>query len=413
MRQLAGAFVQAMAEAWGHKTRSVLTLCGIALGVAALVAMVGMIEALLRDFRLAAESRGSIRNIAVEREALPPHQQHLAEYARGITMDDTVATRRAVPLVADISPRVDLGWIPVPGTRPGWGRFSGVGSGLGALYELPLREGRFISQVDVDNAEPVVVLGAWVADYAFPAGGSLAGRRIALRGQSFRIIGVFDAPPRLSPAAQTRGGTFFRYRGMGVVIPYTTAILRFQGNETLDELEMQSVDVASLEDALEQAENALLAVRGGLRDFRLETQVEAWEALRENERRMRLGLGGIAALSLFIGAIGVFSVVLASVNERVREIGVRKAIGARPLDILVQFLLESTALAMLGGALGLVFALGLLRLLAGVMPDQPPVAVPWAFAVGAGSSVVVGIIAGFLPALRAARLDPVEALRKD
>jgi ABC-type antimicrobial peptide transport system permease subunit len=410
---LLGTCRQALGEAWSHKTRSTLTLSGIALGVAALVAMVGMIEALLRDFRIAAESRGTIRKIAVERGTIPPEQQHLAEYARGISLDDVRATERTVHTVTDLTPRVDGSWAPVQGARLGWGRVTGSAPGLARLYELPLREGRFLTQVDVDTKADVVVLGAWVADNIFPGGEPIVGRRVTVRGQSFRIIGVFDAPPRINPTAQTRGGSFFRYRGMGVVVPYTTALQRLGGRTEVDEFEMQAVSIDALEDALEQTENALLGLRRGLRDFQLETQVEDYEALRENERRMRIGLGGIAALSLFIGAVGVFSVVLASVNERVREIGVRKSVGARPSDILFQFLLESTILAVLGGLLGLGLSFAVLEILAGILPDQPPAVVPWAFAVGAGSSAAVGIIAGFIPALRAARLDPVEALRKE
>jgi ABC-type antimicrobial peptide transport system permease subunit len=150
-----------------------------------------------------------------------------------------------------------------------------------------------------------------------------------------------------------------------------------------------------------------------VRDFKVDNELATMQDFSRQQQRLRASLGGVAALSLLIGGIGIMSVMLAGVNDRIREIGVRKALGAQQSDIFLQFLFEATVLSSLGGAGGVIGGIGLIHFLDRVMVTQPPVLVPGALVIGAVASMVTGLLAGLYPALRAASLDPIEALRAE
>jgi ABC-type antimicrobial peptide transport system permease subunit len=173
-----------------------------------------------------------------------------------------------------------------------------------------------------------------------------------------------------------------------------------------------------LADAVPQITRTLLQSHNGLQDFRVDTNEETLNEFRKTESAFTLSLGGVAAISLFVGGIGIMNVMLASINERIREIGVRKSVGARASDIFLQFLAEAAVIASVGGLIGLVVSAILLAvmnfILSAVVPGGVAAALsPWVMFGGFASSVTIGLLAGVYPAVRAARLDPIEALRHE
>jgi ABC-type antimicrobial peptide transport system permease subunit len=173
-------------------------------------------------------------------------------------------------------------------------------------------------------------------------------------------------------------------------------------------------DIADMPAALEQVGNVLTHVHRGIMDTRLETREDLLQRFEETRRSYVVSLGGVAAIGLIVGGIGIMNVMLASISERVREIGVRRALGAKRTDILVQILAESLTLAVAGGILGMVASIGLIKILQQVVvPANRPELSPAALFIGVLFSGIVGVIAGLYPAVRASQLSPVEALRTD
>jgi ABC-type antimicrobial peptide transport system permease subunit len=188
---------------------------------------------------------------------------------------------------------------------------------------------------------------------------------------------------------------------------------RYKGDDDVNEIHVMADSVEDLPDLVEQIENTLTRTHRGIKDFEIRTQEERLNELKKLEDSFTFSLGGIAGISLLVGGIGIMNVMLASVSERIREIGVRKAIGARSHDIFIQFLAEAIVISVLGGLIGLVASVGLLSVARDLIPEGESISlVPvTAMCYGFVFSSTIGLLSGIYPALRAARLDPIEALR--
>ena len=425
LERLRPAVVNGLRELRANKIRSLLSMSGIILGVASLVAMVTVVQGMVGNFRQFVDAMGGIEKITVEKQPLPKEQEHLAELSEGITMRDVERLRRTVPLVRNISPEARVGFekLAFEGRET-----STYVNGVTADY-LPVAkrwvdpgQGRFISDLDVLNLNDVIVLGSAVVPDLFPANVDPVGQVVKVRGRRFTVIGILNniegSGMQIRSASSRGSGGSWRWRNSGVFIPVSTALTKFNGNDRLSGLGLRIADADQLRDAVEQTERTMLAAHKGLRDFSISTNEQTLEDFRKTESAFKLSLGGVAGISLFVGGIGIMNVMLASINERIREIGVRKAVGARGSDLFLQFLAEAAVVSVVGGLLGLLVSVGIVSLmnfiLTQALPTGAVAALDWVImAEGLAFSVIIGLVAGVYPALRAAKLDPIEALRHE
>ncbi len=444
-------------EIWAHKFRSLLTMLGIILGVSSLVAMSALVKGMENGMREALIAIGGLEKVRIETQDIPPEQQHLADQAVGLTVNDLYALRDSAPLITSAAPemraprntRVTKG-----GKITEWSNVIGTWRGALELNQHVIEHGRMFNEIDDDYTRNVCVIGTNIRDQLFGDEEEFGrpphipiGETINIGGEPFVIIGMFERyesetekkrrefmkaqpPPQAQQAGPARsrgwggrgrGGDFvFRMKNSTIYIPLNTMYLKFKSavgtnsspDARLDVINIRVADVDTLNPALQQAKNVLMHTHKSIEDFSFMTQ-ETWsENITSAIRNARLSGGLIAIISLLVGGIGIMNIMLASITERIREIGIRKAIGASNANIFIQILVESTVIALLGGVAGILASYGFVELLVAISPtDNSPVITPMAALVAFTFSAIVGVVAGIIPGFKAAKLDPIQALR--
>ena len=455
MTNLFIAVLIGLKEVWAHRFRSLLTMLGIVLGVSSLVAMAAITQGMENGLKEAMIAMGGLNKVLVRESEVPPEQEHLRDLAPGRTLNDVYALLANAPLLSVVSPEMEIRNAVV--SRGGRDHYpSEIVGAWPAVLEMNLYEvehGRFFTPLDEEHAHSVCVIGTGIRDELFGAPDDVGeeiipiGEVIGIGGQPFTIVGMFRhyeseqtarqrELARRDRARQTnqvagvqrqrgwrspRWDAFWRKNNV-VYIPLTTAWVKFRAasgtggvpEPKLSDIDLKVRDIAQLDAALAQARNVLMMTHQGIQDFEFETQENRVADINQRIRNARISGGIIAGLSLLVGGIGIMNIMLASINERIREIGTCKALGAAPGVIFLQVLVEGVVIASLGGLVGVAASFGLVRIIEAVSPGaNAPVITAAPMLVAVAFSVAVGVAAALLPAFKAAKLHPIQALRYD
>ncbi len=387
-----------------NRARSMLTMLGIVIGVAAVIVTVAIGAGARTSVANQINGLGSNMLILLPGSVNTSGARSGSGGASTLKIDDGLALA-ALPHVAAVSPTVVVRAQVVAGSNNWQTTVTGVAPSYTYIRNWSTDAGSFFSQRDVTTAAKVAVLGATVVTNLFPDGSSPIGKTVLVRNVPFVVIGTL-APKGQSGVGQDQDDT--------VLIPYASALQRLTGQTTLGSMLISADDPANVATAQTEATTLLEArhriVPGAPDDFQIRNLQDIASAASATAAVMQLLLAGVACVSLLVGGIGIMNIMLVSVTERTREIGLRVAVGARRRAILWQFLVEAVVLSTAGGAIGVV--VGALGSFAVAFFAKWPATIPLSMiGVAVGFSAIVGVFFGYYPASKAARLDPIVALR--
>ena len=399
--------LEALESLTNNKVRSSLTMLGIIIGVAAVIAMMSI-------------GAGAKESITSQISKIGTNLLYVmpggdSEYPKALTLMDaeTIANPKLAPTVSVVAPilRTQV-TVSIPGESYDT-TLMGVTPEFFKVQESDVAEGQMISTAHLDNNSSVVLLGSEVADNLFSTTTGLVGKTVRINGQIFKIIGIL----------KEQGGSGFSNNDDRILVPLTTASLRLVKTDSPDEVDMiyvQAKDSDSVTASVELVSQILRSrhrTADGVDDFRIMNTQSLMETASAITGTLTLFLGGVAGVSLLVGGIGIMNIMLVTVTERTREIGLRKAVGARKNDIRLQFLVESSLLSLGGGAIGVMLGWGIAKVIGQIAAasgtNLTPVVQLQAVLMATLFSACVGIFFGLYPSNRAANLEPVDALRSE
>lgn len=387
-----------------NKMRSILTMLGIIIGVGAVIASVAVGEGASEQIQ---QQISNLGDNMVWVEAGGRAVNGVRTGSRGtktLVMGDVKAMQQQVPLVYNCSGHVDGPVQIVYGNQNWFSQARGVSPEFLQVRRLGIERGNSFSQDDVDHSANVCLLGQTIVDNLFGSADPV-GQTIRIQNLPMRVIGVLT-PKGQSPTGQDQDDT--------LIVPLTTMQKKIRGIDWLDDIMCSASSPTAIKPA-EQQITSLLRERHHLRvdedeDFNLRHPAEIASARAESQKIMTILLASIASVSLLVGGIGIMNIMLVSVTERTREIGLRLAIGANESDVRMQFLGEATLLSLMGGALGVIIGVAGSMTISSTL--RWPTRIPMeALLVAVIFSAAVGVFFGFYPAYKASHLDPIEALR--
>jgi len=396
--------VVALTSLRANLMRSILTMLGVIIGVAAVITMVALGEGAQASVQDQLAGLGANRLTV---RAGSGFRRGFSHRGAQMKVEDAYAVQQRATSIAAVVPTLSRNTIQVE-----WQNAQGTSSITGTwadylrMENWPLASGRFFTPTEQEGHRRVAVLGSEAATTIFPPNIDPIGEELRIQSIAFEVIGVLGE----------KGGSSFFSRDNVIIIPMSTAQRRLFGTELISSMTVEALSEGHLTMAMAEIESILRRQHrlrpGAENDFSITRQTEFLNVMQSTTQSFTFLLAGIAGVSLIVGGIGIMNIMLVSVTERTREIGIRKAIGARRSSIQLQFLIEAIALSCLGGAMGI--ALGYFA------SERMAETAGWQMLVSANSvglafgfSALIGIVFGFYPARRASRLDPIEALRYD
>ena len=392
-------------RALGHnKMRTALTMLGVIIGVAAVICTVAIGEGASQRIQTSIANMGA-NMVWIEAGGVNLRGVRTGNgTTKSLTLDDANAIADQIPLVSHVTPNVDTHAQVVYGNQNWQTQLRGISPNYLYVRKVAVDRGTFFGQEEIDRAANVCVLGRTVSNILFLKADPI-GKTIRVENEPCLVIGLLEAKGQ-SATGQDQDDT--------ILMPYTTVQKKIKGINWLDDIWCSAISQAAIPEA-EKEITELLRERHHLRpgeqnDFNIRHPVEFATAMADSAHMMELLLAGIASIALFVGGIGIMNIMLVSVTERTREIGVRMALGATEEAVQLQFLSEAMVMSLVGGLIGLVVGLTGSILIAYVL--QWPAVVPVSsMLVAVVFSACIGIFFGYYPARKAASLDPIEALR--
>lgn len=392
----------AMSRLRTSRLRTALTMLGVIIGVASVVALVGVGQGTTRNITDRLSSLGTNLLTVNPGSTNTGGTFGAAGSAQSLTVDDATALRGLSDL-AGVAPELSTSKLIVAGAKNTTTTVIGTTADYALVRAYSVWRGSALSDVSVDQRLRVVVVGATTATNLGLTADSI-GTDVLIGGLPFRVIGILDA----------KGGTGFQDPDDQVLVPVTTVQKYFSGSDAVRTISASATSADGIDTAKAEI-TALLRQRHGLSatataDFSILDQAQLLDTASAVSGTLTLLLGGIASISLLVGGIGIMNIMLVSVRERTREIGIRKAVGARGRDILAQFLVEAVTISLVGGLIGVALGLTLSAVI-GAFAGWGFALNPGTVALALGFSVAIGVVFGVWPARQAAVLDPIAALR--
>jgi putative ABC transport system permease protein len=397
--------VTALVQIWGNKIRSMLTVLGIIIAVTSTITVVSVVQGFgnyVTDFL-----KGIGTNTLWVYPQRPAGADVMGMGRVVLTLADLNAVGEQCTKLGRITPVVFANCTVEYGRESTKDiRSYGVGAEFQAVRNFYVDVGRFFSPIDIEHAAQVCCLGRDLLD-KLKCDETVVGEYVLIDGQRFRVVGLIEKKGSFAGESQDKV----------VLIPHTTGVKMYPNLKDFVIILTEAVDEKAVPEAVAEVTRVLRSRHelkpGQPNDFGIETQDQFLKFMNNIKTYATSALGGVVGISLLVGGIGIMNVMLVSVTERTREIGLRKSVGARRRDIMLQFLTEAMVLATVGGAIGIVLGYGLGHV-ASLHPSMVKVSVPlWAVALALGFSAGVGILFGIIPAFKAAILHPIDALRHE
>ncbi len=386
--------------------RTALTMLGVIIGVAAVISMIGIVEGGQQKLVQSIERLGTNLLFVFNKSLTAEEKRRFAGRSTGLKHGDALAITEFLPSLT-VAPIRQFDRQLKAEARDFTGEVTGTSPAFSVIRNFYPAVGRFLTQRDLDEWRRVVVLGKDVAAKLFGSDPAV-GREIKIGNERFLVVGVME------PKGALRRTNYDEL----IFIPVTTAMRRFTGDDKLSYMIVHVPNRGEMEVVTKRVQSLLIQRHDGVDDISIFNQGEFLIAMDRTLWTFRIVLGGVAFVALLVGGIGIMNIMLVTVTERTREIGLRKAIGATRADILRQFLVESVAISLVGGLIGIAIGVGLAYgfgdLVAKAMPgegDWGAVVQPSAIVIAFTFAVVVGVSFGLYPAVKASKLDPAEALR--
>jgi ABC-type antimicrobial peptide transport system permease subunit len=393
-----------------HRARSLLQVVGIVLGVASVVATFGLIAGGKKQMTEFFDRTGGIRKMRIDNKQTTDAVQTAAEKnSKGLTYEDALALLREGKLLELVEPTMERHEVL---RGPGYEKtleISGATFAYEDMYNFHPAEGRFITQDDLAQRNKVVVLGATRREQIFGSRPAV-GQTLNIGGTTYTVVGVMEKKEFFFNSANDNA---LEWMNRFVFVPVTSMLNRMSGDRQQQKVAYINVQVREVKDidkAMEEVATILRRTHGGVTDFEIYNRAQRMQQMQQQSMIYDVTFLICGTISLLVGGIVIMNILLASFNERVREIGTRKALGATGLNIMAQFIVESVVVTIMGGLLGVVLGAGFTKIISDLI-QQPLVFSPATVILGLSFSVVVGIFFGFYPAIKAARLNPIQALR--
>ena len=396
------SFLMAWASLVANKLRSLLTMLGIIIGVAAVIALVSIGNGVKQDIEDSISSLGSNLLVVLPGAPRTPGARSSQGSMKSLKISDYEAIAKLEGVKA-ASPMTNGSYVVIYQNKNWTTSVAGVNANFQDVNNWTMTSGRFFSDKNVQNRERVAVVGQTVVKNLF-ADEDPVGKEIRVKNIPFRVIGVLKSKGN---------GTMGNDQDDTVLIPYTTSMERVEGIDYLRMVYVVAKDDEGIDRLQADIEN-LLRVRHNIKDtnlddFNIQNMKSIMETVAQTTGTFTLFLGAVAAISLVVGGIGIMNIMLVSVTERTREIGVRKALGATYSVIVTQFLIEAIVISLMGGFIGIAFGIGASKVIGMVSGMSTVVSVP-TIIMSFAFSMAIGLIFGIYPARKAAKLNPIDAL---